>query len=96
MQGKPKRQYRAKLTLRGINVEQVDCYVSEVLSQKLVVWKRMSRDYYYYIDISFMQGVYTYIPETNHVPREHCVAAFLMLLFMVHISLVPVLTASLR
>jgi hypothetical protein len=20
---------------------------------------------------SFMQGIYTYIPETNHVPREH-------------------------
>jgi hypothetical protein len=20
-----------------------------------------------------MQGIYTYIPETNHVPREHCV-----------------------
>jgi len=39
-----------------------------------------------------MQGVYTYIPETNHVPREHCVAAVLMLLFMVLISLVPALT----
>ena len=22
------------------------------------------------IIISFMQGIYTYIPETNHVPRE--------------------------
>jgi hypothetical protein len=22
--------------------------------------------------ISFMQGIYTDIPETNHVPREHC------------------------
>jgi len=28
--------------------------------------------------ISFMQGIYTYIPETNHVPREHCVATILM------------------
>jgi len=28
--------------------------------------------------ISFMQGIYTHIPETNHVPREHCVAAILM------------------
>ena len=27
---------------------------------------------------SFMQGIYTYIPETNHVPREHCVATILM------------------
>jgi hypothetical protein len=34
--------------------------------------------YYYIIDISFMQGIYTYIPETNHVPREHCVATILM------------------
>jgi len=39
-----------------------------------------------------MQGIYTYIPETNHVPREHCVAAILVLLFMVLISLVPTLT----
>ena len=42
--------------------------------------------------ISFMQGTYTYIPETNHVPREHRVAAILVLLFMVLISLVPALT----
>jgi hypothetical protein len=25
-----------------------------------------------------MQGIYTYIPETNHVPRKHCVATILM------------------
>jgi hypothetical protein len=25
-----------------------------------------------------MQGIYTYIPETNHIPREHCVATILM------------------
>jgi predicted RND superfamily exporter protein len=23
--------------------------------------------------ISFMQGIYTYIPETNHVPKEYSV-----------------------
>jgi len=39
-----------------------------------------------------MQGIYTYIPETNHVPREHCVAPVLVLLFILHISLVPALT----
>jgi len=39
-----------------------------------------------------MQGIYTYIPETNHVPRKHSVATILMLLFMVLISLVPALT----
>jgi hypothetical protein len=43
------------------------------------------------IIISFMQGIYTYIPETNNVPRECSVAAILLLLFMVPIYLVPVL-----
>jgi hypothetical protein len=44
------------------------------------------------ITISFMQGIYTYIPETNNVPKEYNVAAFLSLLFMVPISVVPALT----
>jgi hypothetical protein len=43
------------------------------------------------IFISFMQGIYTYIPETNHVPGEYIVAAILSLLFMVPISPVPAL-----
>ena len=38
-----------------------------------------------------MQGIYTYIPETNCVPWEYSVAAILLLLFTVLISLVPVL-----
>ena len=38
-----------------------------------------------------MQGIYTYIPETNYVPREYSVAAILLLLFMVLISLISVL-----
>jgi len=38
-----------------------------------------------------MQSIYTYIPETSHVPREYNVAANLLLLFMVLISLVSVL-----
>ena len=41
--------------------------------------------------ISFMQGIYTYIPETNYVPREYSVAAILLLLFMVLMLLVSVL-----
>ena len=41
------------------------------------------------IIISFMQGIYTYIPKKNHVPREYSVLAILSLLFMVPISLVP-------
>jgi hypothetical protein len=36
-----------------------------------------------------MQGIYTYIPETNHVPKEYNIAAILSLLFMVPISLAP-------
>ena len=38
-----------------------------------------------------MRGIYTYIPDTNYVPREYSVAAILLLLFMVLISFVPVL-----
>ena len=43
------------------------------------------------IIISFMQGIYTYIPEKIYVAREYSVAAILLLLFMVLISLVSVL-----
>ena len=38
-----------------------------------------------------MQGIYTYIPETNDVPREYSAATIMLLLFMVLISLVSVL-----
>ena len=43
------------------------------------------------IVIPFMQGIYTYVPETEHVPWEYSVSAILSLLFMVPISLVPAL-----
>ena len=46
---------------------------------------------FFFFVISFMQGIYTYIPETNYVPREYSVAAILLSLFMVLISLVSVL-----
>jgi hypothetical protein len=32
--------------------------------------------------ILFMQGIYTYVPETNHVLKEYSVAAILLLLFI--------------
>jgi len=38
-----------------------------------------------------MQDIYSYIPKTNYVPREHSVAVILLLLFVVLISLVSVL-----
>ena len=56
-----------------------------------VPYNRGNVDYIIIIIISLMQGIYTYIPETNHVPREYSVSASLSLLFMVPISLVPAL-----
>ena len=41
-----------------------------------------------------MQGICTHIPETNYVPREYSVAAILLFLFMVFISLISVLNLS--
>jgi len=34
------------------------------------------------IIISFMHGIYTYISETNYVPRENSVATILLLLLL--------------
>ena len=34
--------------------------------------------FFFPLYISFMQSIYTYIPETNHVRREHCFATILM------------------
>ena len=55
------------------------CSISTLVNEKFII-----------IIISFMQGIYTYIPETNFVPREYSVTAILLLLFMVLISLVSV------
>ena len=43
------------------------------------------------IIISFMQGIYTHIPETNYVPREYGVAAILLFLFMVIIIIIIII-----
>jgi hypothetical protein len=43
--------------------------------------------------VSFMQGIRTYIPETNHVSRVYSVAAILRVLFMVHIALSSILNS---
>ena len=40
-----------------------------------------------------MQGIYTNIPETNYVPREHGVAA--ILLFIIIIIIIEYLTSQL-
>jgi len=38
-----------------------------------------------------MLGIYSYIPETNYVPREYSVATILLLLFMVHIIIIIII-----
>jgi hypothetical protein len=48
-------------------------------------------DYYSYYIIPFMQGMHTYIPETNRISRVCSVAATPLLLFMVHITLSSIL-----
>ena len=37
--------------------------------------------------ITFMRGIYNYIPETNHVSRAYSVAAILYLQFVLHVML---------
>jgi hypothetical protein len=37
--------------------------------------------------ITFMQGIYNYIPETNHVSRVYSVAGVLYLQFVLHVML---------
>ena len=37
--------------------------------------------------ITFMHGIYNYIPETNHVSTVHIVAAVLYLQFVLHVML---------
>jgi hypothetical protein len=45
---------------------------------------------YCYFIISVIQGIHTYIPETNYVYRVYTVAAILHLLFIGHIMLYSV------
>ena len=37
--------------------------------------------------ITFIQGIYNHIPETNHVSRVYCVAAVLHFQFVLHVML---------
>jgi hypothetical protein len=40
-----------------------------------------------------MQGIHTYMPETNHISRVHSVAAILHVLLMAHITLSSILNS---
>ena len=45
------------------------------------------------IDIitSFMQGIYTYIPKTNHVPKEYSVSGIVSFLFIIIIIIIIII-----
>ena len=43
--------------------------------------------YYYYYIITFKQGIYNYIHETNHFARVYIVAAVMYLQFVLHVML---------
>ena len=55
-----------------------NCNSGDGTGQMAQPWMFMMMNIIIILGISFMQGIYTYIPETNHVPREHCVATILM------------------
>ena len=75
-----------------LNIKCVFWFSAQLLSETVLITRRNERDIIIVvIIISFMQGTYTHIPETNYVPREHGVAAILLFLFMVLISLLAVL-----
>jgi hypothetical protein len=42
------------------------------------------------IIISFMQGIYTYTPEANHVPREYSIAAVLPIIIIIVIIIIVI------
>ena len=75
----------------GSSLGMQPCAIRSMNAKHLTMWLRIIIILIIIIIISFMQGIYTYIPETKYVPREYSVAAILLLLFMVLISLVPVL-----
>ena len=83
--GKSQWSYTSTPRIRLCGVDRDYCTFTFTVSHDIIIIT---------LGISFMQGIYTYIPETNHVPREHRVAAIVVLLFMVLISLVPALTSS--
>jgi len=44
---------------------------------------------YYFLVITFMRGIYNYIPETNLNYRVHSAAVVLYLQFVLHVMLLP-------
>jgi hypothetical protein len=62
------------------------------MNQQMLIYKNVQLNIIIIIiiiNVSFMQGIHTHIPETNNVPRGYIVAVILSLLFMVPLFLVP-------
>jgi hypothetical protein len=56
----------------------------------------MLRGRAFIIVIRFMQGVYRYIPDVNHVSNAYSVATILQLQFMAHVTLLLMSNVSVR
>ena len=61
--------------------------MNTIIFLKKFKWRR-KKAYYHHHHLLLYEGIYTHIPETNYVAVEYSVAAILLLLFMVLISLV--------
>jgi hypothetical protein len=68
-------------TLCELNAELFDVKIIAMVSNRHIIIIIMI---IIIIIISFMLGIYAYIPETNCVPRQYSVAAILLFLFMAH------------
>ena len=75
-----------KCLLSGLNVS-YSCWVSARHQLVLLLLLLLLL----LIVITFMQGIYSYIPETNHVSRVFSVTAILYLQFMLNVMLYPML-----
>jgi len=59
-------------------------HVRPCFGQQTVVFQYWHIYYCYYLVFNFMQGIYSYIPETNHVSRVYIVATVLVLRLVLH------------
>jgi hypothetical protein len=86
---KPYDRYSITLILIIIIIIIVIVIVVKI-KRKKIIWRLYYYYYYYYYYyhhylFSFMQGIHTHIPETNHVPRECIVAAILSCLWCLYL-----------
>jgi len=58
----------------------------EIIIIIIIINNNNNNNYYYYY-ITFMQGIYNYIPETKHVSRVYSASAVMYLQFVLHVML---------